>query len=104
MPKSSPVWWSVGRWRRNLPRSAGLADPKEIALRAAEIAAHGNAALSLLLTRLDTEDPQLRASLGQVARILDHDQVVAALRRCPFAATWRLGPPERGDDPHPLSG
>ena len=59
---------------------AGLTDAEEIARRAGEIAAYGNAALSLLISRLDTEDPQVRGSLGQVAKRLDHDQVVAALR------------------------
>lgn len=48
--------------------------------RAQEIASHGAPALPLLLSLLDTPNPQLRGGLGQVARLLPREQVVAALR------------------------
>lgn len=59
---------------------AGLTAPDEVAARADEIAAHGPAAIATLLTVLDTEDAQLRGNLGQVAKRLDRDAVIAALR------------------------
>ena len=78
----------------------GLTDAEEIARRAGEIAAYGNAALNLLIARLDTEDASVRGSLGQVAKHLDRDQVVATLRG---VARWRRaqrpGPSRCCDDP-----
>jgi len=55
-------------------------NPEEVTRQAEAIAAHGSAALTLLLARLDTEDPQVRGGLGQVAKRLERDQTVAALR------------------------
>lgn len=65
-------------------------DPGAQSLRAQEIAAHGLAALPQLLSLLDTPDPQLRGGLGQVARLLPREQVVAALRGAAIS-------PERSD-------
>ncbi len=48
--------------------------------RAEAIAGHGRAALPVLLAMLDTDDPQLRGGLGQVALRLERDEVSAALR------------------------
>ena len=44
------------------------------------IAGYGSTALPVLLARLDTDDPALRGGLAQVARRLDRETVVAALR------------------------
>ena len=55
-------------------------EPGAQSLRAQKIAAYGLAALPQLLSLLDTPDPQLRGGLGQVARLLPREQVVAALR------------------------
>ncbi len=44
------------------------------------IAERGSAAVPVLLSFLDTTDPQLRGGLGQVAARLDRDQVVPALK------------------------
>lgn len=57
------------------------ADPGQADRLAGEIAGRGGAALSMLLAKLDTDDPRVRARLGQVAQRLDRDQVVAALRK-----------------------
>ncbi len=59
---------------------AEISDPALLAERAASIAQQGNAALPALLAALDTDDPQLRGGLGQVAVHLPREQVVAALR------------------------
>jgi hypothetical protein len=59
-----------------------LADIKSPTLqieRAQEIARQGGAALHVLLTFLDTSDPQLRGGLGQVAARLPREEVVPAL-------------------------
>ena len=48
--------------------------------RAEAIAQHGSAALPVLLAMLDTEDPQLRGGLGQVAARLERTLVAPALR------------------------
>ncbi len=61
-------------------------DPGAQSLRAQEIAAYGLAALPQLLSLLDTHDPQLRGGLGQVARLLPREDVVAALRGTARAA------------------
>lgn len=60
---------------------AEATDAADLARRAEAIAAHGHAALAVLLAHLDTDDPQLRGGLGQIASRLDRGQVVAALRR-----------------------
>ncbi|MGQ9838950.1 MAG: hypothetical protein ACUVR4_00155 [Anaerolineae bacterium] len=59
---------------------AAITDPAQIAERAESIARHGNVALAALIAALDTDDPQLRGGLGQVALRLPRAQVVAALR------------------------
>jgi hypothetical protein len=59
---------------------ADAADAEELARRADAIADHGNAALPVLLARLDTDDPTLRGGLAQVAKRLDRASTVAALR------------------------
>ncbi len=59
---------------------AEIADPVRLVEHAASIARQGNAALPALLAALDTDDPQLRGGLGQVAVHLPREQVVAALR------------------------
>lgn len=59
---------------------AEITDPEQLARRAREIAQHGDSALTVLIAMLDTNDPQLRGGLGQVASHLDRDAVVAALR------------------------
>ena len=59
---------------------AEISDPARLAEHAASIARQGNAALPALLAALDTDDPQLRGGLGQVAVHLPREQVVAALR------------------------
>ncbi len=48
--------------------------------RAEAIAQHGSAAIPVLLSLLDTADPQLRGGLGHVAARLDSEQIVPALR------------------------
>ncbi len=63
-----------------LDELAVLTDPDQVAARADEIAAHGSVALSALLARLDTEDAQLRGNLAQVAKRLDREATIAALR------------------------
>ena len=60
---------------------AEITDPALIANRAQEIAHHGSAALAALLAALETEDPQLRGGLGQIAKRLDRDLVVPALQQ-----------------------
>jgi hypothetical protein len=52
----------------------------ELAERSQAIAQHGNAAIPVLLSLLDTSDPQLRGGLGQVAARLEPEQIVPALR------------------------
>ena len=59
---------------------ANATNAEEVARHADAIADHGNAALPLLLARLDTDDPAFRGRLAQVARRLDRESVVAALR------------------------
>ncbi len=59
---------------------AEMSDAEQSRRRGERIAQHGDAALTLLLTKLDTDDPQLRGGLGQVALHLERDAVVAALR------------------------
>ncbi len=51
----------------------------ELAHQADEIAKSPRAALPILIARLDTEDPQLRGGLGEVAKRLDREGVVGAL-------------------------
>lgn len=57
-----------------------ITDPDQLARRAEETAQHGSAVLPVLLSRLDTSDPQLRGGLGRVAALLDRNVVVPALR------------------------
>ena len=65
----------------NRVRRAGERDQRqEVARHADAIADQGDAALPVLLARLDTDDPGLRGGLAQVARRLDRESVVAALR------------------------
>ncbi len=52
----------------------------ELAHQADEIAKSPRAALPILIARLDTEDPQLRGGLGEVAKRLDREGVVGALQ------------------------
>ncbi len=59
---------------------AAITDPGQLAERANAIAQHGNVALAALIAALDTDDPQLRGGLGQVALRLPRAQVLAALR------------------------
>ena len=59
---------------------AGATSVEEVARHADAIAGYGSAALPVLLARLDTDDPALRGGLAQVARRLDREAVVAALR------------------------
>ena len=59
---------------------AGATSVEEVARRADAIAGYGSTALPGLLARLDTDDPALRGGLAQVARRLDREAVVAALR------------------------
>jgi hypothetical protein len=59
---------------------ASATGTEEAARLADVIADHGSAALPVLLARLDTDDPALRGGLAQVARRLDRESVVAALR------------------------
>ena len=59
---------------------AEINDAEQLNRRAARITRHGDAALPVLLAKLDTDDPQLRGGLGQVAARLDRDAVVPALR------------------------
>jgi hypothetical protein len=59
---------------------AEISDLDVLVERAEHIAQYGGSALPVLLSRLDTSDPQLRGGLGQVAARLERDQVVAALR------------------------
>ncbi len=63
---------------------SGLASARgveQLAERAQGVAAFGNAAIPILVSLLDTADPQLRGGLGQVAALLDREATVAALRR-----------------------
>ncbi len=60
---------------------AEITDPELVAKRAQEIAQHGSAALAALLAALETDDPQLRGGLGQIAKRLDRDLVVPALQQ-----------------------
>ena len=59
---------------------AAATNAEEVARHADAIADHGNAALPVLLARLDTDDPTLRGGLAQVALRLDRESIVAALR------------------------
>jgi hypothetical protein len=58
---------------------ADITSPTLQVERAQEIAGHGAAALPVLLSFLDTSDPQMRGGLGQVAARLPRAQVVPAL-------------------------
>ena len=60
---------------------AEITDPELIAKRAQEIAQHGSTALAALLAALETDDPQLRGGLGEIAKRLDRDLVVPALQQ-----------------------
>jgi hypothetical protein len=53
---------------------------EQLAEHAEAIAQHGSAAIPVLLSLLDTADPQLRGGLGHVASRLDSEQIVSALR------------------------
>ncbi|MCS7038014.1 MAG: hypothetical protein NZP34_00245 [Caldilineales bacterium] len=53
----------------------------ELERRARDLAAQGEAVIPALLRHLDTDDPTLRGGLGLLARHLDRDAVVPALRR-----------------------
>jgi hypothetical protein len=53
---------------------------EDVARHADAIAGYGSAAVPALVARLDTDDPALRGGLAQVARRLDRETVVAALR------------------------
>lgn len=59
---------------------AEINDPVQLKRRAREIAQSGSAALPVLLAMLDTNNPQLRGGLGEVARLLDRNAIVPALR------------------------
>jgi len=59
---------------------SGIGDAETQEARAQQIAEQGDAALTVLLSFLDTSDPQFRAGLGQVALHLDRTHVVMALR------------------------
>ena len=59
---------------------AEITETDRQAQQAAEIARHGDTALPVFVALLDTADPQLRGGLGQVARQLDRNQIVATLR------------------------
>jgi hypothetical protein len=58
---------------------ASITSPTLQVERAQEIARQGDAALHVLLSFLDTSDPQLRGGLGQVAARLPREEVVPAL-------------------------
>ena len=58
---------------------ADITSPTLQVERAQEIARHGAAALPVLLSFLDTSDPQMRGGLGQVAVRLSRAEVVPAL-------------------------
>jgi hypothetical protein len=55
-------------------------NPELLVQRAREIARYGVTAVPVMLAMLDTNDPQLRGGLGQVAANLDRSIVVPALR------------------------
>lgn len=57
-----------------------ITDLEQLTARAREIAQRGRAVLPVLLSMLDTDDPQLRGGLGHVAANLPREQVVPALR------------------------
>ena len=57
-----------------------ITNPELLAKRAQAIARRGDKVLPMLLSLLDTDDPQLRGGLGQVATNLERDRVVPALR------------------------
>ena len=59
---------------------AGATSVEEVARHADAIAGYGSAVLPVLVARLDTDDPALRGGLAQVARRLDREAVVTALR------------------------
>jgi hypothetical protein len=59
---------------------AATADLEQLVERAQAIAQHGSAAVAALVSLLDTDNPQLRGGLGQVAAHLDAEQIVPALR------------------------
>jgi hypothetical protein len=61
-------------------RLTAMTDSVEQEQQAAAIAAHGHAALTFLLSLLDTDDPLVRGRLGLVALHLPREEVVAALR------------------------
>lgn len=53
----------------------------ELERRARELAEQGEAVIPALLRHLDTDNPTLRGGLGLIARHLDRDAIVPALRR-----------------------
>ena len=59
----------------------------ELVRQATKIAEDGNNAIPVLLAMLDTDDPQLRGGLGQVAVHLERDLVVPALQDVVRSAT-----------------
>lgn len=59
---------------------AETSDLEALTHRAQELAQHGAPALKLLIQMLDTDNPQLRGGLGQVAKYLDRAQVVPLLK------------------------
>ncbi len=61
-------------------RLTALTDPAEQEQQAAAIAGRGHAALTFLLSLLDTDDPLVRGRLGLVAQHLPRAELVPALR------------------------
>jgi len=59
---------------------AAAATPAELSKHAQAIADHGNAALPVLLARLNTEDPKVRGGLGLVVQRLERESVAPALK------------------------
>ena len=57
-----------------------ITDLERLTARAREIAQRGRAVVPVLLSMLDTDDPQLRGGLGHVAANLPREQIVPALR------------------------
>src|SRR5450756_210806 len=63
--------------------------------RAEAIVQRGSAAIPVLLSLLDTADPQLRGGLGHVAARLDPEQIVPASARSRRGAAPRKSPRSR---------
>jgi hypothetical protein len=55
-------------------------DVDQLSEGARQIATHGSAVVPILVSLLDTTDPQLRGGLGQVAALLERDSIAPALR------------------------